>query len=336
MSAGATVMRRQRFVYVGASNFARALPQLWTSLRIRARADSGESRTGVDLLAACGLGRAYGSSSVFGISPIHRTLTAVRNCRLWTELGRSSDPVQGAWIGDLGNDIAYGADASQLLRWLDQCLAAIPEGAAVVVVEPAVEPISGLGEFQFALLAKMLFPGRSLSRERVVGELTTVRQALRERWGEPRSEDGDSRNGGDGEDGGDESSRAVTLVRTPTDWIGWDRIHVRADRRVEWVDRLIDAANQVGTSSVSPQRSNSPTASLRSGVLPVAPGRDSRMSDPSRSSDSPDPLPDCKSRTWWRLRSESSVLSVLGTRWKLGREQPAVVTPDDGSRLFMF
>lgn len=201
MSDGAAILRTPgpRVVLLGASNVRIALRTIVGLLEAHAGPH-------LQILAACGHGRSYGSTTrVFGVE-----MPSIGACGLWSTLALAPPQPTVALVTDVGNDIMYGADVDQIAAWVERDLERLSAcGAEIVVVRLPLAAIDSLSEGRYRIARALLFPRRRLSLREVTQrahELDRRLIALAE-------------------------ARRHALVEPAADWYGWDPIHVRARRR---------------------------------------------------------------------------------------------------------
>lgn len=188
---------------LGASNVAASLPTIVRVARAHLCAP-------VDLLAAAGKGRSYGQTSRF----LGRVLPGISHCGLWSELARPHAGPTYALATDLGNDIAFGASAEQLQRWLEASLDRLAAaGARIVVTGVPLEPLRRLPRWELKLMASVLFPWHRIDCDRALDQAAELDARLTRLARE----------------------RGLAKVDPRTEWYGHDPIHVRrAFRRDAW------------------------------------------------------------------------------------------------------
>jgi hypothetical protein len=98
-----------RVVALGASNLTRGFQTVVATARAAWELD-------VEVVAALGHGRSYGSSSRLVV----RTLPGILESGLWRQLEWSPQVPTRALVTDVGNDILYGFSAPQILGWVDE------------------------------------------------------------------------------------------------------------------------------------------------------------------------------------------------------------------------
>jgi hypothetical protein len=182
-------------VALGASNLTRGLHTVVST----ARAEWGPD---IELLAALGHGRSYGSPSRF----IVRTLPGILESGLWRQLARQPPAPTLALVTDGGNDILYGFDARQILAWVEETVDRLQShGAEVAITGLPHIGIEDLSPARFRFFRSILFPRCRLSFVEVSETAARV-------------------------DAGIESlgaRRGLRLVRLQREWYGVDPIHIR-------------------------------------------------------------------------------------------------------------
>jgi hypothetical protein len=163
-----------RIVLLGASNLTLSFP--WA----RAAAVDAAGGEPAEVLVAAGLGRAYGLPSRI----LMRQRTAILECGLWRDLAeadaRRPTPIY-ALLTDLGNDLAYGASATDLAAAVNECLARLGAlGATCAASTFPVASVECLSPFRFGLLRSVLFPGHAITRPELLAEGREFNRLLRE------------------------------------------------------------------------------------------------------------------------------------------------------------
>lgn len=229
-------------LYVGASNFSRGLPAVWAQL---GRAIGGS----VDLLSFCGHGRSYCGPSSIGPPGFRRHLAgieqAIRQSRV---LQKSTGRFQGshqvrAVFGDFGNDLAFGFGAVQVVNVVRRCVAQLPPGTKQAWIMPPLAGVSDLGRGQFAVLSKLIYPGRDISRTKLLCELAILDTGLRDLQ--------------------TADSASIELIELSRSWMGWDRIHVRRRMLRPWAQRILEAIAGEPALGSSPGENGLPTPGNR-------------------------------------------------------------------------
>ncbi len=189
----------RRIVLLGASNLTRGMATALATLR---RGCEGP----LDVLAANGNGRSYGHYSRVLI----RGLPSILECGLWDQLARRPRLPTSALITDIGNDVMYGAEVSQILSWIEECLRRLQAyDARIVLTGLPIANLARIQGWQYYTLRTLFFPQNrddlptAASRSQAVD--AGVRK-LAERYG-------------------------ATFVEPETAWYGFDPIHFR---RAHW------------------------------------------------------------------------------------------------------
>ena len=156
----------------------------------------------LDIFTALGHGRSYGMKSAF----LARTLPAIKDCRLWSDLEDRPATATLGLVTDVGNDILYGAPVEDILAWVEECLARLKGlGAQVVVTDLPIASIARLSEARFLFFRSVLVPSCRLSLTQVRDRATGVALGL------------------------DRLSVAhgASFFRLRPEWYGFDPIHIR-------------------------------------------------------------------------------------------------------------
>jgi hypothetical protein len=148
-----TQTAKKRVVLLGASNLMRGISTVVETAEIA-------WGTPLDVMTACGHGRSYGTTSrVLG-----RSLPAIVSCGLWDDLATRIPLPTAALITDVGNDILYGADAKQIVSWVEQLLGRLaPVCDKIVVTGLPLASIRRLSRASFWVFRTLLFPGSQLT-----------------------------------------------------------------------------------------------------------------------------------------------------------------------------
>ena len=155
-------------VLLGASNLTRGLPAVVST----ARAAWG---SGVEVLAALGLGRSYGASSRILV----RTLPGILDCGLWNELETRPRVRTRGLVTDVGNDILYGYGAERTLGWVDEALTRLGRVAdELVITDLPMDSIRALSNVKFTAIRSVLVPSCRLGRREVVDTAESVNAGL--------------------------------------------------------------------------------------------------------------------------------------------------------------
>lgn len=199
----------RRVVLLGASNLVRSLPIVLDTAR-------NAWGSPLDILAAMGHGRSYNlESRVLG-----RALPGILQCGIWQALAARSPASTAALITDLGNDILYGASATQIARWAKECLERLrPVCCRITLTRLPIESVEKLGAGRFLLMRTILFPK---SRLTLAGAVDTARE-LDERVVELAAQyDAD-------------------VCRPERNWYGFDPIHIKRSYKLAAWQQLFAA-----------------------------------------------------------------------------------------------
>jgi hypothetical protein len=213
----------QRVIILGASNVTLGLPTIVRQLR---------SRMGpVDLLAAHGHGRSYGTGS----RVLCRGLPSIRSCRLWDDLAERPVTLQPplSLVTDIGNDLLYGASVDQILGWVDTCLGRLADmNSQLIVATLPMTSVRKLGRIRYQVTRACFFPRRGPDWRFIQCAATELDDGLRCLA---------------------ESHKAALIV--PRDeWYGFDPIHIRRPFRTAAWQELLGAWRVVEFSDSPPTR----------------------------------------------------------------------------------
>ena len=137
-----------RVVAIGASNLTRGFQAVVSTARSAWGPD-------VEIVAALGHGRSYGTASQFLI----RRLPGILDSGLWQRLEGAPAVPTRAVVTDVGNDIVYGFPAEQILAWVDDALARLARVSDdVVLTDLPMESLRRLSPWKFRMVRQMLFP----------------------------------------------------------------------------------------------------------------------------------------------------------------------------------
>jgi len=208
------------FVIVGASNLTLSLPGVLRSL---INMDKGKELT---TFIAHGPGRSYGE---VGGLPGWRWPGHVQT-ELLTALDdhlqeQNPGPVH-ALFTDVGNDIPYGAEVSTISSWVERLISEMrARNAKVGITSLPVESVLRLPEWKFRLVLKLLFPGRSITRDQV---FTRIQEVQREVESVARRQE------------------ALLLPSRPS-WYGRDHFHLRSSARDAVFHSWINCVREIST-----------------------------------------------------------------------------------------
>ena len=212
--------RVARVVALGASNLTLGLQSLIATAR-------GAWGPHVEVLAALGYGRSYGAASSIPC----RKLPGILQSGLWRDLEQLPRVPTRGLITDVGNDILYGASATQILEW-------VAEAADRLAKHTDDVTVTGLPLERIRLLspARYLFFRSLFFRESRVGLPDVTETAT-------RVEAGLKRLAGD---------RNLPFVELPLSWYGVDPIHIKPGMwRTAWPTILLGRASEATTPALS-------------------------------------------------------------------------------------
>jgi hypothetical protein len=153
---------------LGASNVTLGLSAVLST----ARAAWGQD---VEVLAALGYGRSYGSPSTIAF----RNLPGILQSGLWQDLAALPAAPTHGLITDIGNDILYGSSPEQILGWVEEAaerlLVFTPD---VAITDLPVESIRRLTPSTFLFFRTLFFPPCRLSRNDVLTRVYAVNEGV--------------------------------------------------------------------------------------------------------------------------------------------------------------
>jgi len=192
----------KRVAILGASNVALGLSTICRLL-------STSEPQPVQLVAACGHGRAYGRETRVG----PRSLSSLSECGIWSTLEATPESADEtlAVLTDIGNDALYGDTFDRMLERIDRCIVRLqPYADRIVVTQMPVESIRGLSYFGYHVVSRFFFPAvRPRPYERIFNELSAGAERLAEVV----------------------AKRDAILLERSAEWYGIDPIHIRSDKR---------------------------------------------------------------------------------------------------------
>lgn len=197
----------RKVVLLGASNVVLT----WRTIFELVRSQAGRP---VEIWGAFGHGRSYGlRSNILG-----RGLPGITTCGLWQNLAGSAVDVEAAVVTDLGNDLMYGVDVPQIMRWVTWCVERLRERhAAIVLTRLPVASVRAMSSARFRLMRTVLFPRSQMS-------LTTAIRLAEEL---------------DSEIVGLATTFEIPVVESQPEWYGFDPIHVlKRHRHAAWAEIL--------------------------------------------------------------------------------------------------
>jgi hypothetical protein len=184
-----------RIVALGASNLTRGLQTVVAAAR-------DEYGRDVEIVAALGHGRSYGSESTILV----RTLPGILQSGLWSALETLPMVATRAIVSDIGNDILYGFSAAQILDWVYDAVTRLRRHTPDIVLA-GLPPVADLhiSEAKFVLMRTLLFPRCRLSLAEVAARAAAVEQGLRRL----------------------SAAEQLRFVAMQRDWYSFDPIHIR-------------------------------------------------------------------------------------------------------------
>lgn len=192
-----------RIVALGASNLTHGFQAVVST----ARSVWG---SGVEVLAALGHGRSYGSPSRFLV----RTLPSILKSGLWAELERRPPMTTRGLVTDVGNDILYGFSVEQTLGWVEEALVRLGRVTRdIVLTGLPLASVHRLSNLKFLAFRSVFVPSCRLSLDQVVKRADLVDEGLALLA----------------------KTYGATFFRLDPAWYGFDPIHVRPSRwRSAW------------------------------------------------------------------------------------------------------
>lgn len=213
-----------RVVALGASNLTRGFGTVVSA----ARATWGRD---IEIVAALGHGRSYGADSCF----LARRLPGILDSGLWRHLETAPSRPTRALVTDVGNDIAYGFSADQILGWVDEAIGRLMRVTRdVTLTDLPLASMRRLSPLKYRAFRSILMPSCQMSLEQVLATAERVDRALVSLA----------------------SSRGVKLVRLKPEWYGFDPIHIRPSLWNPAWREIIDAvsASENGRSTLEQWR----------------------------------------------------------------------------------
>ncbi|MBN1570560.1 MAG: SGNH/GDSL hydrolase family protein [Acidobacteria bacterium] len=208
-----------RIIALGASNLTRGFHTIVSA----SRSAWGPE---VQVLAALGHGRSYGSSSRIAF----RTLPGILESGLWRTLESLPPVPTRALITDVGNDILYGYSAERILAWIEETLGRLRRITSdIVLTDLPLASIRRLPKTKFLFFRSILFPSCRLTPAEVLEAIEQVNAGLAKLA----------------------AANNVYFFRLNPAWYGFDPIHIRPSLwRSAWRE-IMDApaaANPGGSS----------------------------------------------------------------------------------------
>jgi hypothetical protein len=191
-------------VLLGASNVTKGISIIVETARLMLGSP-------LEIMCAMGHGRSYGvKSTVLG-----RTLPSILDSPLWSWLDQTDNTTPTyALIADIGNDVMYGIEPSQIVQWVGTCherLSALD--ARIILAGLPMERIEQLRPLHFAIARRMMFPTNRISFSQVLQNARETGEAL------------------------EQLAQRINapLMPLPASWYGLDPIHIRSRHRpVAW------------------------------------------------------------------------------------------------------
>jgi len=182
-------------VTLGASNLTRGFGTVVST----ARAAWGPE---VQVVGALGHGRSYGADSFF----LARRLPGILHSGLWRHLETAPPLRTRALITDVGNDIAYGCSADQVLAWVEEAIARLARVTRdITLTDLPLASMRRLSRAKFLAFRSVLAPSCRLPLAQVIETAERIHSGLAALA----------------------SSRGVRFVHLNPGWYGFDPIHIR-------------------------------------------------------------------------------------------------------------
>lgn len=211
-----------RIVALGASNLTRGFQTVVATSRAAWGPD-------VQVLAALGHGRSYGTTSHFLV----RRLPGILESGLWRTLDAMPRVATRALVTDVGNDIVYGAPADQILEWVDAALARLTSVSDdLVLTDLPMDSIRRLSPFGFRAVRTVFFPGCRLPLDAVLATAEAVNAGL----------------------GQLAEAHRARFVHLQPSWYGIDPIHIRPSLWRDAWQQILGASGQIARSRVETVR----------------------------------------------------------------------------------
>jgi hypothetical protein len=191
-------MQLRRVIALGASNLTRG----FQTVVVTSRDEWGRD---VEILAALGHGRSYGSES----RVLARTLPGILQSGLWRQLEDLPPVATRVLLTDVGNDILYGYSPAQILVWVREAVDRLERYSHDIVITglPRVGA-KDISSAKFFLFRSVLFPRCRLTFEEVAESARVVNDGLAALARE----------------------RGARFVPLRSEWYGVDPIHIRPSR----------------------------------------------------------------------------------------------------------
>lgn len=182
-------------ITLGASNLTRGFGTVVSTARTAWGPD-------VQVVAALGHGRSYGVNSSF----LARRLPGVLHSGLWQHIEIAPPLRTRALITDVGNDIAYGFSADQVLAWVDEVIDRLARVTRdITLTNLPLASMRRLSRAKFLAFRSILAPSCRLSLAQLIDTAERVDSGLAALA----------------------CSRGVRLFHLDPAWYGFDPIHIR-------------------------------------------------------------------------------------------------------------
>jgi hypothetical protein len=218
-----------RIILLGGSNLARGISTIVEIARLMMGA---VQRGGgpVELLIAKGHGRSYGKrSTVLG-----RGLPGIIECGLWDALDPHDQRPTFALITDIGNDVAYGAEVSDIAEWVGTCIERLAQARArIVMTTLPMESLRRLSPARFKVARSILFPANRFSLDEALARCGELDGRVRRLAG----------------------SYDIRIMEHEGHWYGVDPIHIRQRHLVAAWTRIMGAWTDASKTRIQVRRS---------------------------------------------------------------------------------
>ncbi len=192
-----------RVVALGASNLTRGFGTFLSTV-------VAAWGPGIEVLAAHGHGRSYGSPC----RVLFRTLPGILESGLWEKLEALPEAPTRAVITDVGDDIMYGYSSDQILAWVEEAIRRLQRRASdITLTGLPTFSIRRLSRLKFLLARSCLFPSSRLSHGQVIETAEQINEGLAVL----------------------SADRGIRLLPLNPEWYGFDPIHIRhSQKRAAW------------------------------------------------------------------------------------------------------
>jgi hypothetical protein len=114
----------------------------------------------IEIMAAIGHGRSYGRES----SLLGRKISGIFPSALWQDLQSRPPLPTVALVTDVGNDLGYGVQVTELVSWVDGCLERLQNArASTILTELPLARLERLREHEFLFFRSLFFPKSRLT-----------------------------------------------------------------------------------------------------------------------------------------------------------------------------